>query len=112
MIKEEVMANREAKYRVWINPCDCGCSDPDSELYTLSYELPGVKKEDIDLKITKEGLQLLAKRNEVEYYNEFAFACDAKVDDVEAIYEDGLLSIQVPLSCPSPFKDAKQIPVK
>jgi HSP20 family molecular chaperone IbpA len=111
LIKEDSMAEEKTKPRFWINPCDCGCDDPDSDMYTLSYELPGVDKNDIDLKVTKYGLQLIAERENIEYYNEFPFACDAVVDEVNALYENGLLTVQVPLNCPSPYKEAKKVEI-
>lgn len=88
----------EIKNRVWINSFDCGCDNSAEDVYDLSYELPGVRKENIDLQVTKQGLKLLAERNSVEYVNEFAFAWDADVDKVQALYENGLLSIRVPLT--------------
>jgi HSP20 family protein len=108
------MADEVTKNRVWINPCDCGCDcedDQADDIYNLSYELPGVDKEDIDLKITKQGLKLLAVRNNIEYYNEFNFSCDAEEDKVQAVYANGLLSVRVPLNCPDPFKEAKTVKI-
>ena len=103
----------KAKRRIWINPCDCdcGCEEGDEDVYHLTYELPGVDKKDIDLKITKESLRLVATRGDVEYVNEFNFVCDVDTDSVNAAYNNGLLLIEAPLDCPNPFKDAKKITV-
>lgn len=103
-VKEEDIMATETKNRVWINPRDCGCDDTDEDVYNLSYELPGVRKEDIELQVTKQGLKLLAERNSVDYVNEFAFACDADTDKVQALYENGLLSIRIHLNCPADLK--------
>jgi PAS domain S-box-containing protein len=101
---EDILAV-EIKNRVWINSFDCGCDNSAEDVYDLSYELPGVRKENIDLQVTKQGLKLLAERNSVEYVNEFAFAWDADADKVQALYENGLLSIRVPLNCPAVLKN-------
>jgi HSP20 family protein len=107
------MAENKIKNRYWINPCDCGCDCDEAieDVYRLTYELPGIKKEDIDLKVTKRSLRLIAKRDDVEYYNEFPFTCDADEESVQAVYENGLLNIEIPLNCPNPFKEAKTVKI-
>jgi len=109
------MESKKSLQKIWIHPnmdCDCGCTEGDEDFYHLTYELPGVKREDIDLKVTKEALRLSAKRGEIEYFNEFLFSCDAEVDNVKSSYENGILNVEVPLTCPNPFKDAKSVKVE
>jgi HSP20 family molecular chaperone IbpA len=78
----------------------------------FSFEIPGARKETIDLKITKEGLRLTAARDEnVEYYSEYSFICDGKPDAASAKYDNGILSVTVPYECPDPFKDAQKISI-
>jgi HSP20 family molecular chaperone IbpA len=114
MIEEKVKdVEEKAKKRIWINPCDCdcGCDEGEEDVYHLTYELPGVDKKDIDLKITKEALRLVAARGDVEYVNEFNFVCDVDAEAVQASYNNGLLLIEVPLDCPNPFNDAKKVSI-
>jgi len=37
--------------------------------------------------------------------------CDADVDKTQALYENGLLNLRVPLNCPDPYKNAKKVKV-
>jgi HSP20 family molecular chaperone IbpA len=102
--------------RIWVDPCpvcDVGCSDEGDDSETLTYEIPGVKKEEIKLHVVKDGLRLVAPRHDkYEFFSEHSFACDAMPDKVKAKYEDGLLTVNVPLDCPKPFKDSKQITIE
>ena len=62
------------------------------------------------LKVIKTGLRLRARKGDnTEYVSELKFLCDAKVSDVKADYEDGLLTLDVPFDCPDPFKDVDSI---
>jgi HSP20 family molecular chaperone IbpA len=108
------LADKEKKL-IWVHPCiDCGCDcdDVESDHYHITLELPGVKKKDIDLKVIKTGLRLRAKKGkDIEYVSELKFLCDADPSKVEAEYEDGLLSVDVPFDCPDPFKDASTVKI-
>lgn len=102
----------KAKQRVWIYPafdCNCDCSEDEDEsnVYRLSYEIPGVKKEDIHLKIIKSAVRLIAHKGEIDYVNEFSFQCDVDVKNSLAEYENGILTIDLPYNCPDPFKEAE-----
>ncbi|NHJ47264.1 MAG: Hsp20/alpha crystallin family protein [Asgard group archaeon] len=106
---------KEDKKLVWVHPCvDCGCDCDDvaNDHYHITLELPGVKKKDIDLKIIKSGLRLRANKGKnIEYVSELKFLCDADTDKVEAKYEDGLLTVDVPFDCPDPFRDVSSVKV-
>ncbi|MHA2294679.1 MAG: Hsp20/alpha crystallin family protein [Candidatus Hodarchaeales archaeon] len=107
----------------WIHACvDCGCNEAveeidggctDEDHYHVSFEIPGVKKEDIELKLTKESYKLQAKRFDgfLKYISEGKFACDVSDNEAEAIYNDGLLKITVPYECPDPMKEAIKLPI-
>ncbi len=90
--------------KIWVYPCvDCGCdcNDIDEDHYHISIALPGVKKNDIDLKVIKSGMRLNAKKGiNIEYVSELKFLCDANTSKVKANYEDGLLTLDVPFDCP------------
>lgn len=111
--RRPTMPEEKTRNRLWINPfvdCDCG-KDEKENLYRMTYELPGVKKKDVNLKITKEALRLTASKDGTEYVNEFSFACNADVDNVHASLEDGQLEVEVPLDCPDPFNSAKSVEI-
>jgi len=83
MVEEKVKdVEEKVKKRFWINPCDCdcGCDEREEDVYHYPYERPGVDKKDINLKIIKEALRLVATRGDVEYVNEFNFVCEFDVD--------------------------------
>ena len=118
--------NKEIKQRkYWINPhvhcgCDCGsktkdheegCTDNEDE-YRLIYELPGVKREKISIKVVKNGLRLNAKRDEsFEFVNEYPFLTEAEPEGAVAHYTEGLLVVHVPIIGDDPFKEADSITI-
>lgn len=119
------MSKEIKRRRFWVNPhvhcgCECGtetdeheegCTDQE-DAYRLIYELPGVKKENISIKIVKNGIRLNAIRDEhVEYVNEYPFLVDGDPDSTNARYEEGLLIVDVPIIGKDPFKDVKNIKI-
>ena len=113
------------KRKYWVNPhvhcgCDCGtkteehdegCADIEDE-YRLIYELPGVKKENISIKVVKNGLRLNAVRDEhFEFVNEYPFLTEADPNGTVAHYNEGLLVIHVPIIGDDPFKKAETIDI-
>nr|MDO8083203.1 Hsp20/alpha crystallin family protein [Candidatus Sigynarchaeum springense] len=98
--------------RIWVPGCACseGCGDDGEDNVSITFEIPGVKKEDIDLRIIPEGLRLEAKRDKhTSYVSEYAFACDADPDHVKADYHEGVLNVDIPLKCRDPYVDGKKI---
>ncbi|NMC03822.1 MAG: Hsp20/alpha crystallin family protein [Candidatus Lokiarchaeota archaeon] len=98
--------------RIWIPGCACteGCGDAGEDNVSITFEIPGVKKEDIDLRVIPDGLRLEAKRDKyTSYVSEYAFLCDADPEHVKAEYHDGVLSVDVPLTCKDPYVDGKRI---
>ena len=120
------MTKEVKKRKFWVNPhvhcsCDCGSKTEDhdegcvdqEDTYRLIYELPGVKKDNISIKVVKNGLRLNAVRDShVEYVNEYSFLVDADPKGTEARYEEGLLVVEVPIIGNDPFKEVKSIKIK
>ena len=110
------MSESNGKRQIWIHPCTscgCGCNEDDDDQYELVFEIPGVKKEDIHLHVVKNGLRLVAPRDEnTEYVNETSFVCEADPDNVSANYDNGILTVAVPYSCPDPFKGTTPVQIK
>ena len=107
--------------KFWINPhvhcgCECGkdsdeheegCIDKD-DAYRLIYEIPGVKKENISIRIIKNGIKLNAVRDaHVEYVNEYSFLVDSDPEGTLVQYEEGLLIVNIPIVGIDPFKGVK-----
>ena len=84
----------------------------DDKGYHLEIDLPGVKKENIDISVndgvlTISGERKLEKKEEKENYvriesffgrfeRSFKLPPDADLDNIEAKYEDGVLKIFIP----------------
>ncbi len=98
--------------RIWVHGivCSNACGAEGEDSLNITFEIPGVKKEDIDLKIIPDGIRLSAKRDKTtEYVSEYAFICPAEVEKVKAKYSDGVLDVEIPLACRDPFSDGKKI---
>jgi HSP20 family protein len=78
------------------------CFDHDDHTYFIDVELPGVKKEQIDLSIGMQSLCIEAPRSdgEVVYIGCFALVHPVDESKTKAKYENGLLQITVPLKAP------------
>jgi len=65
-----------------------------ADFYEIIVELPGVKKEDIELYSSENSIYLSAKRI-VGFQKEYKLRInlESKIEDVKAKYENGLLEI-------------------
>ena len=117
---EVVKEQSDTKHRVWVEPCpscDCACSDEEEsehEVEEVMFEIPGVKKEEIRVDVTKDQLRLIAPRfDSIEYFSEYDLSCPMKLDgEPSASYEDGVLHIKVPVKCEHLFRDAIKVKIK
>ncbi len=98
-----------AEKRIKISPDVCSYTDEDHTKLTLEISLPGVRKEDIDLKMHDDSFALSAPRDDVEYVTTLAFCCPVRFQAAEARYENGLLRVTVPFK--DPMDDAVKITV-
>ncbi len=82
---------------VKMSPDVSSCSDDKGNL-EIEVNLPGVKKENIELKMVEEGFFVRAKREEtgVEYVGTYAFCCGVIPEKAVARYCDGKLYVIVP----------------
>jgi len=82
---------------VKMSPDVISCSDDQGNL-EVEINLPGVKKENIELKMVEEGFFIRAKREEkgVEYVGTYAFCCGVVPEKATAKYCDGKLYVIVP----------------
>ncbi|MBN2152182.1 MAG: Hsp20/alpha crystallin family protein [Candidatus Lokiarchaeota archaeon] len=100
--------------RIWVPGCVCseGCGIEGEDTVSITFEIPGVKKDDIDLRVIPDGLRLEAKRDKITtFVSEYAFVCDADPEHVKADYHEGVLDVEIPLKCKDPYVDGKKIVV-
>jgi HSP20 family protein len=125
MLANWPLAEREAlSIADWTPSCDVSETP---EEYRMEAELPGVKKEDLDLKVENRVLTLRGEKREKKeekekkyhrvessygsFMRSFALPDDADGDKIAADYKDGLLSVRIARTTPKESK-ARKVEVK
>ncbi len=76
----------------------------------MEFAIPGAPTDTIDVKILGDSIHLTAPARDIEYVAALALAWPVKPDKAEAIYEHGLLRIEVPFK--DPMEDAVKVAIK
>jgi HSP20 family protein len=71
--------------------------DHDKKFYYIQVELPGVKKEDVELSVSDQSFCVRAPREDIEYLGCYILAHLADTQAAKAKFENGLLSMEIPL---------------
>ncbi len=125
MLETWPLGEREAlSIADWTPSCNVAES---SEEYRIEAELPGVKQEDMELKVEGRVLTLRGERREEKeekgkkyhrmessygsFMRSFALPDDADEDKVDADYTDGLLTVRIPRTTPKESK-ARAVQIK
>ena len=62
---------------------------------SITAEVPGVSKEDIDLEITEDTITIKVDQEEKKYYKEVDLPCNVDADSAKASYRNGVLDIEL-----------------
>jgi HSP20 family protein len=71
--------------------------DHDQKFYYIEVELPGVEKENIELSVSDQSFCVRAPREDIEFLGCYVLAHLSDTDGTKAKYENGMLSIEIPL---------------
>jgi HSP20 family molecular chaperone IbpA len=98
------------EYRMKVAPDTVAYADGESHKLVVEFAIPGAPTENIDVKILQDSIHLAAPARDIEYVAALALSWPVKPDKAEAIYDHGLLRIEVPFK--DPMEDAVKVAVK
>jgi len=61
----------------------------------VTVELPGVEKQDIDLNVTKESLEIKVDKPQRKYHKTLDLPCGVKPKTTKATYKNGILDVVI-----------------
>ena len=96
--------------RIRVAPSTVAYADEEKDKLVVEFAIPGAPTDSIDLKILPDSVHLTAPARDIEYVASLALAWPVKPDKAEALYEHGLLRIEVPFK--DPMEDAFKVAIK
>lgn len=96
--------------RIRVAPSTVAYADEENNKLVVEFAIPGAPTDTIDLKVLPDSVHLTAPARDIEYVSSLALAWPVKPDKAEAIYEHGLLRIEVPFK--DPMEDAMKVAIK
>ena len=96
--------------RIKLAPDTVAYADAEKNKLVVEFAIPGAPTDTIDLKLLPDSVHLTAPARDIEYVSALALAWPVKPDKAEAIYEHGLLRIDVPFK--DPMEDAVKVAIK
>jgi len=101
---------RMLENRIRVAPNTVAYADEENHKLVVEFAIPGAPTETIDVKLLPDSVHLTAPAKDIEYVSALALARPVKPDKAEAIYENGLLRMEVPFK--DPMEDAVKVAVK
>ena len=98
------------EYRMKVSPDTVAYGDAENRKLVVEFAIPGAPTDTIDVKILEDSIHLTAPARDIEYVSALALPWRVKPDKAEAIYEHGLLRIEVPFK--DPMEDAVKVAIK
>ena len=83
-----------------VPPDVCVFGDEDMETLNIQIELPGVDKNDIELKFYEDGFYVVATSEDTKYMGSYELFCPVAPEKAIAGYANGLLTVNVPYKKP------------
>ncbi len=96
--------------RMKVAPETVAYADSENRKLIVEFAIPGAPAETVDLKMLEDSVHLTAPARDIEYVASLALGWAVKPDKAEAIYEHGLLRIEVPFK--DPMEDAVKVVIK
>ena len=96
--------------RIKLAPETVAYADGKTHKLVVEFAIPGAPTDTIDVKILGDSIHLTAPARDIEYVAALALAWPVKPEKAEAIYEHGLLRIEVPFK--DPMEDAVKVAIK
>jgi len=96
-----------------ITPIVCAEYNEAEDGYDVEIQLPGARKEDIDLKVLPGGFMIRAPRadtEDTEYIGSYAFCCPVNDEKVDATFDNGLLKAHFRFR--EPYENATQVAIE
>src|SRR5438034_9734199 len=101
---------RMLENRIRVAPNTVAYADEENHKLVVEFAISGAPTQTIDVKLLPDSLHLTAPAKDIEYVSALALARPVKPDKAEAMYENGLLRIEVPFK--DPMEDAVKVAVK
>src|SRR5208337_2433286 len=96
--------------RMKVAPDSVVYADEENLKLVAEFAIPGAPADTVDVKILEDSIHLNAPARDIEYVSSLALGWTVKPDKAEAIYELGLLRIEVPFK--DPMEDAVKVVIK
>lgn len=74
--------------------------DHDRDRYKIQVELPGVKREDIDLEVSESSFCIHASRDDADITGCYFLAHPVKVEATDAAFDGSMLNVAIPFKVP------------